>query len=883
MIGKTISHFKILKKLGEGGMGVVYKAEDTKLDRHVALKFLPSHLTDSEEEKQRFIHEAKSASALEHPSITTIYEIDEVEGQTFIAMECVEGETLKDKVEKGPLKTKEFLNIAIAVADGLNAAHEHDIVHRDIKSENIMIPKTGTVKIMDFGLAKRKGVTRVTKEGSTLGTLAYMSPEQAEGLEVDRRSDLYSFGVVMYEMATGQLPFKGEHDAAILYAIVNEAPLPVSTMNPNIPKKLEEFIHKALEKEVEDRYQHADELLADLNRLKKEIETKRTAITETPLPITKEPGKTRVWRRSLKTHRWMVVFGIILVALVTTIFLYRNGESLSVTEDVRETGMGEKSIAVLPFTNFSDSKEDEFFSDGITEDIITQISKIGDLKVIARTSVVQYKNTQTRIRDIGKELGVATVLEGSVRRSGRRIRIVGQLIDVNTEENLWAETYDRDLSDIFAIQSDVARKIALALKATLTPEEKKNIERQPTKNMEAYDYFLRGNDYSDRSLVEGDRRIAVQMYEKAIELDPKFALAYAKLSRGHAAMYWFHYDRTDERLVKAKSAANKSLELEPDLPEAHIALGYYYYWGFLDYGNALEQFDIAQKSQPNNSDLWASIGYVKRRQGEFEKALINLKKAIELDPRSSGIAFHLAETFFLMRDYSKAEPYLDRAISLAPDISWPYANKAWLYVSWQGSTERAREVLEEALEKVDREELVYDWVWLDLFDGDYEAALERLSLGSLETYEDQFDFIPKSLLYAQIYGFINQRELEQIYYDSARVILERNLQEQPGDARFHSSLGIAYAGLGRKNEAIREGKLAVELLPVSKEAWKGVVRLEDLAQIYAMVGQYNDAIDQLEFLLSVPGTISISLLRVNPIWDPLRDHPRFQKLIKKKA
>jgi serine/threonine-protein kinase len=400
--------------------------------------------------------------------------------------------------------------------------------------------------------------------------------------------------------------------------------------------------------------------------------------------------------------------------------------------------------------------------------------------------------------------------------------------------------------------------------------------------MEAYDYYLRGSEYNKRSYLENDVRIALRMFEKAIELDPTFALAYARLSSSHVQMYWFHYDRSEERLALAKRALDRAVELDPDRPEVRQATGWYYYHGDLDYDRALEQFEILRKSRPNSSGLLTSIGYVQRRQGKLEQALANLKKASELDPLYNVLANEIGETLMLLRKYSEAESYFDRAISLRPDWPLPYAWKAWLYLQWEGNKEKTREVVEQASQNIGSLEdnwIVYRSVVLDVFDGDYQEALDRLSSCRSEAFDTQFFFIPKAQLYAQINGLMGNAQLEQSQYESARSVLEAKVQQQPEDARFHSALGIAYAGLGHEEEAVREGKLAVELLPVSKEAWRGLYRVEDLARIYVMVGEYDLAVEQLEYLLSIPSELSIPLLQLDPVWGPLRNHPRFKRLL----
>ncbi len=865
MIGKTISHYKILEKLGEGGMGIVYKAQDTKLDRIVALKFLPQHLTADAVEKERFIHEAKAASALSHTNITTIHEIDEFDGQMFIVMEYCEGRTLKQVIEKEALSIKKVLDIGIQVCEGLAMAHEKGIVHRDIKSDNIMLTPRGQVKIMDFGLAKLKGATKLTKTRSTLGTLAYMSPEQAQGEEVDSRSDIFSFGVVLYELLTGKLPFGGEHQAAIIFSIINEQPQQVARYNNKVSAELERIVFKALAKDREERYQHADELLADLRHEKKSLEYVKTATLAQPVE-TQKPLKKKMLP--------LVLAGLAVLILIVGYFTLLSK---------KEPESGIKMLAVLPFENLG-APEQEYFADGITDEITTQLAKVSGLGVISRTSVLQYKDTKKTVQQIGRELGVQYVLEGTIlwdkSEVNNRVRINPQLIRVKDGTHVWAETYDRVLEQVFALQADIAEKVASALNITLLEAEQRYIAAKPTENLEAYEYYLRGEDYFIYGKGEKDVRIAIEMYEKVVKLDPAFALAYARLSWAHSWLYWFYWDNTDERLNKAKEAVDKALKLKPDLPEAHLALGYYYYWGSWDYDRALEQFAIAQKGQPNNSDLLAAISFVQRRQGKFEQAVTNLKKAAELDPRAYDKADEVATTYRLMRKYAEAEYYLDRVISLAPDWPVAYSRKAWLYQISEGDTKKARKVFHEATGKADVSLLVPDLVWLDVLDGDYQTALGRLP--GVCAYVDaggRNDTISYFLTKAKIYGLLNRQQLKLVYSDSARIILENRIQSRPGEAFFHSYLGIAYAGLGRKEEAIREGKKGVELLPVPKDALDGPGYVQNLAQIYVMVSDYDSAIDQLEYLLSIPSEISIPYLRIDPTWAPLRNQPRFQKLL----
>ncbi len=468
------------------------------------------------------------------------------------------------------------------------------------------------------------------------------------------------------------------------------------------------------------------------------------------------------------------------------------------------------------------------------------------------------------------------------------MRVTPQLIRVSDDAHLWTDRYTANLvaGEIFAVQEQIANQVAGALDVTLLEPERRRLAAKPTDNQEAYEYYLRGNDYWLYGTDDpGDLRIAIQMYQRAVDLDPDFALAYARLSRLHSIMWFFFYDRTQERLAMAREAVDQALRLDPDLPEAHESLGAYHYHGHLDYDRALAEFAIAQRSQPNSGDLFAATGFVQRRQGKFVEALANLKQAAELDPRSTFGADEVAETYALLRNPVEAGRYYDRAIHLAPEWASAYAEKAeWVHLRLEGSTERARAVLEEArrVGLAAHPQIAYAWTLLEMWDGDYQQALDRLAMVSSEVIlESQFLYVPRAQLYAQIHGLMGNRHLERTYYDSTRSMLEAGIQQLPDDERYRSALGIAYAGLGRKEEAIREGELAVQLLPMSKEAWRGAYRVEDLARIYTMVGEYDAAIDQLEALLAVPSPTAVPMLRIDPTWNPLRDHPRFQALLEK--
>jgi TolB-like protein/Flp pilus assembly protein TadD len=571
----------------------------------------------------------------------------------------------------------------------------------------------------------------------------------------------------------------------------------------------------------------------------------------------------------------IIIPSIIVLALIVLMYFF-------IPKLFESSNPVEKSIAVLPFRNLSNDTMQLPFYDGFMEDILNNLQKVKSFTVRPRTSSYQYRDTKKSTTVIGKELNVNYLVGGSVGREGNNLKIRLTLTDAKADKQVWSKDYISEINQLFSVQSEIAKEIASELKAELTPEEIKKIEKRPTENPEAYNYYIQGNYYYWKE-NSGDRSTAMGLYEKAVGLDPGYALAYTGIAICLLDQYWYYENHSDDILRKSKQAIEKAFKIDPDLPDAHLALGVYYYYGHLNYPEALKQFELVLKDQPKNSDaiLWSAA--VHRRAGNWKIAKAEFEKALDLDPRRSEIAVEVGETCDMLRDYSEAEKFYNMAIMLQPEWVSSYVGLSRMFLRGEGDMIKARGILVNAARNcknsVSDSTIIETNVFIDIYEGKYKEALKDISLLKHDLIQTQFYFRPKYLYYATIYGLMNKPELEHAYYDSTRILLEKRIIDLPEDQRLYSSLGIAYAGLGLNEKAIRAGEKAIKLLPVSKEAYKGPFLVEDLAQIYVMVGKYDEAIRQIKYLLSIPGFLSTKILELDPRWAPLRNRPEFKKMM----
>jgi eukaryotic-like serine/threonine-protein kinase len=818
--GSLISHYELIRRIAVGGMGEVHLATDRLLHRDVALKLLLPGICADPEMRERFLREAQAAAALNHPNVVTIYEVGECDGRHFIAMEHVDGEPLRRLIGNEGLPVDQALDIFLQICDGVSAAHQQGIIHRDLKPANIMVTGEGRVRILDFGLAKFRALPSATQVGVRLGTVSYMSPEQAQGKDVDHRSDIFSLGVVLYQMLTGKLPFPIDDEISTLYAIVHGAHRPLLSCSPSLPLSLAQVIDRCLQKDPALRYQSVAEMASDICHPKQTARVSATARAAAPAVI-----------------------------------------------------------ALLPFTNMGASDQD-YLAAGITDEITTNLAKAKDIKVISFSSSRQYKDSEKRPREIGSELGADYLLQGTILWDSStrppRVRLNAKLVRAADETYVWAEKYDRVAEQIFDLQSELGEKLAAQMGVALHPTEGGQTASGMTSNLDAYDHYLHGNECFLRSTSPDDQNEAIRLYEEAIRLDPGFAIAYSRLARTHLKMFWFYHDRSATRLKKAKDDLDFAQRLAPEAPETRLASGYYFYYGLMDYGKALEELRVAAEDRRSDSGLLSALGFIQRRLGLWQDALGNIKAAAQLDPRSALLAYELGNTYSWMRLYDQADKSFETAIRLAPGFVEAYSNKALNFVLRDGNCDCAKAVFERASSEFDPGLAVIEWALLDPFvafcGNSAESASEKVAVDETEM---EVYFITKARL-SLLAGHDGQAKS---YFDSARVTLEVKLKSEPDNPRFVSMLAIAQAGLGKRDEAISLGRKAVSFFPLEKDTVFNSVYLLNLSIACSLAGDIDAAVECLEQLFERPSQVSAALLRCSTDYAPLREHPRYRALL----
>jgi serine/threonine protein kinase/tetratricopeptide (TPR) repeat protein len=887
MVGQTLGHYKILDKLGVGGMGEVYRAEDTTLKRQVALKILPPELAESQERLDRFQREAKTLAALDHPNIVTIHTVEEADGVHFLTMQLVEGQPLSELIPKGGMPLERIFEIAIPLADALATAHEKGVIHRDLKPANIMVTDEGRVKVLDFGLAKLRQEAEaplatelptepLTDKGQIVGTMPYMSPEQLEGKEIDARSDIFSLGVMLFEMATGERPFKGKSGPSLMSSILKDAPPDVDTIRGELPHHLARVIHRSLEKDPEDRYQSMKEVRNELRFLRQETDSQ-----EVSRPAIPEPTKKRA--------RWPLVAAVagtvVVVAVLGALWLSRSQPPTEppIEHPAKPVAAAEAQlpmIVVLPFENLGDPK-DEYFADGMTEEITSRLAVVSGLRVISRTSAMQYKEDRPSLKQVGEELGVDYVLEGTVRwartEDGSRVRITPQLIQVADDTHLWADAYDRVIDDIFEVQSDIATEVVSALGVTLHGEERAALDTRPTDSIEAYQAYLRALELLQGKLIafESDQQIVDQL-TRAVELDPGFTEAWALLCRHHSFLYRTGVDRTEERASRAKEALEGAERVDPDSPSTRVARGAFYYSVLQDTGQALRELETLAERYPNDPQVPMWIAQIYWDQGRLDEYKALAQRVTEVDPYNLIGWRFLAAYYRAMRRTEETLETYNRAIESAPTVDGLYVEKAAALRSLTGDLEAARSVLQQAPGN-DSRAVNSGWINQRFWERKWDDLIELSD--SLPTDNPWLASDAASWRASAMYlreGMDAARpEIEQALKTVATAL---ETSEDAGGLHLWSAWLHSY--IGDDEAAVREAEIALKL---ADGAGTRMSREEQLAAIYAAIGREDQALDILERLLgsNYPGAITVHELRLHPDWDPLRDHPRFQALLEK--
>ncbi len=867
-----LGNYEILEEVGRGGMGVIYRARQRHSGRIVALKRVVSYQADSHETLARFRREAEAAASLDHPNILPVYEVGETEGGLpFFSMKFATGGSLRAGASALRSEPRECVRLMAKIAHAIAYAHTHGILHRDLQPGNILLDAHGEPLVSDFGLAKwLDEESDLTRTLTTFGTPGYTAPEQVESAHFGPAADIYSLGAILFNLLAGQPPFIGANALSVIQQAAATSAPKLRSLAPSVDRDLETVVARCLERDPKARYQTAGALAEDLERWLK------------GRPIIARPVRVpaRVFRWSRRNPILASAGAACLLLALAVVWLL--GEKFLVPK----TQAPETSIAVLPFENLSGNKQNSYFADGVQDEILTDLARIADLKVIGRTSVMQYKGGVARdLRKIGQQLGVAHLVEGTVQRSGSHLRVNVQLVDAHTDRRSWGQIYDRDLVDVFAIESEIATAIAGELNAKLSASEKSEIQRPTTGDIPAFDLYTRAKNLllteSFNDDTPGHLLQAADLLNGAVARDSTFFEAYCQLSYAHDGLYFYGYDHTPARLASAELAIQAAFRLRPDAGEAHLARAQNLYWGYLDYDDALAELEVARRSLPNNARIFLLLGYIHRRQGHWEESARNFYRAVELDPRNLDTLLQIATNHDLFRRYTEEKLILDRALAIKPNDAEIKVVRANVDLDWKADIQSLHQVIDEirAENPASTRSIANNWLICALAERNAAAAKDALIALGDAPLRDGTVHLNRPFVEGLIARMTKNDAKALAAFTAALADQEKIVQAEPNYAPPRCALGLIYAGLGRREEALREGWRAVELLPVEKDAIWGPAMHRYLAKIAAWVGDNDLACEQLAIATRVPSGVSYGQLKLMPWWDPLRGDPRFEKIL----
>jgi TolB-like protein/Tfp pilus assembly protein PilF len=866
---EELGDYQLIEEIGRGGQGFVYRARQKSLNRIVALKVIGLGRWATKAHIKRFRLEAEAAASLDHPCIVPIHEIGESDGSCYFSMQLVEGRRLDEVIKNEPMPNRRAAELIIKLARTVSYAHKRGILHRDIKPGNILIDADGEPHLTDFGLARlvERESTITGTMVEALGTPSYMAPEQAAGdaAQLTSATDVYGLGAVFYHLLSSHPPFVGQTIYETARLVLETEPAQPRRLNPKADRDLSTICLKCLEKNPKRRYPSALALAEDLERwLRHEpIQAERAGFL----------ARGKKWMRREPAIAAVIALSTALAAAVGMI-VWKS----ELVQPPPTTG-----LAVLPFENLSNDREDTFFADGLQDDLLTKLAKIADLKVISRASVLQYRD-KDNTREIGKALRISHVLEGSVRKMGDRLHLNAQLVDTRTDTHVWAEQYDRDLNDMFALQGEIAQKVAENLHAKISPTEQLAIHRAPTSDLIAFDRYIRAKNLllTTSAQVSGRENLlqAANLLDQAIARDPSFFEAYCQLAHTHDRIYQFGYDHTPARLARAEAALQMAFRLRPETGEVHLARAENLYRGYLDYEGALAELDVASQTIANNSQVFELKGYILRRQGRQQESLQNLERAADLDPRNVLLLQQIALSYEGLRRYSEEKFAWERALAVVPDDVDTKLSLANVELEWKADVQPLHRLVDSIRTSHPAAPGIANaWLLCALIDRNATAAKDALiALGETPV---SYDAIQENRLVLQgvIARMTNDDSGARAAFTAARAEQEKAVQAEPNYGPALCVLGLIDAGLGRREEALREGRRAVELLPVEKDAINGPNMIEYLAIIAAWLGDKELACEQLAINTRLPGGASYGNLKLLPYWDPLRGDSRFEKIV----